>query len=335
MKVAIIGAGLAGLTAANILKDSVEITIFEKSRGVSGRMSTRYADPYYFDHGAQYFTAKSFEFKEFLKPMIDQGIIKNWQANFVEIKNSEIINQKSWDNEYKHYVGSPRMNAVAQYLAQGLDISLNTRVGSITKEDRLWIVKDDNNQFLGCFDWIIFAIPSDQLKDLLPQNTSFYNHISSIKMDSCFSLMLGYDKEINLNFDAALVHDEIIIWISLNSSKPDRNTPNCLVIHSANKWANQYIDYDREQILETIFDRAKEVLTVDLNKPDYRTLHAWRCANIGKQNTSGYFIDTNQNISACGDWCIKGRVESAFTSAYMLANQIKQISSTDSNINSY
>ncbi len=116
MKVAIIGAGLAGLTAANILKDSVEITIFEKSRGVSGRMSTRYADPYYFDHGAQYFTAKSFEFKEFLKPMIDQGIIKNWQANFVEIKNSEIINQKSWDNEYKHYVGSPRMNAVAQYL---------------------------------------------------------------------------------------------------------------------------------------------------------------------------------------------------------------------------
>ncbi|MEY8870939.1 NAD(P)-binding protein [Francisella philomiragia] len=45
MKVAIIGAGLAGLTAANILKDSVEITIFEKSHGVSGRMSTRYADP--------------------------------------------------------------------------------------------------------------------------------------------------------------------------------------------------------------------------------------------------------------------------------------------------
>ncbi|MEY8701785.1 NAD(P)/FAD-dependent oxidoreductase [Francisella philomiragia] len=325
MKVAIIGAGLAGLTAANILKDCAQITIFEKSRGVSGRMSTRYADPYYFDHGAQYFTAKSPEFKEFLKPMIDQGIIKNWQANFVEIKNSEIINKKSWDNEYKHYVGSPRMNAIAQYLAEDLDISLNTRVSSIIKEDKFWIVKDDNNQFLGRFDWIIFAIPSDQLKDLLPQNTLFYNHISSIKMDSCFSLMLGYDREISLDFDAALVHDEIISWISVNSSKPERNTSSCLVIHSANKWANQYIDYDREQILETIFERAKEILAVDLNKPEYKTLHTWRYANIVKQNTPSYFIDANQNISACGDWCIKGRVESAFTSASILANQIKNL----------
>jgi renalase len=52
--IAIIEAGLSGLTAANILKDYADITIFEKSRGVSGRMSTRHAYPYSFDHGAQF-----------------------------------------------------------------------------------------------------------------------------------------------------------------------------------------------------------------------------------------------------------------------------------------
>lgn len=97
IKIAIIGAGIAGLTAAKILKDCAQVTVFEKSRGVSGRMSTRYADPYYFDHGAQYFTAKSTDFKEFLKPMIDNGIVKNWQANFVEIKDYKIINQKTME----------------------------------------------------------------------------------------------------------------------------------------------------------------------------------------------------------------------------------------------
>ncbi|AEE26985.1 NAD(P)/FAD-dependent oxidoreductase [Francisella hispaniensis] len=324
-KIAIIGGGLAGLTAANILKDHAQVTVFEKSRGVSGRMSTRYADPYYFDHGTQYFTAKSEQFKEFLKPMIDNGIVKNWQANFVEIKDYKIINQKLWDNQFEHYVGTPKMNAVAQYLAQDLQVHLNTRIGSVTSLDNQWLVNDENHNPLGKYDWIIFAIPSDQLSELLPQNISFYDQISSIKMNGCFSLMLGYDKSINLGFDAALVHDDIISWVSLNSSKPERNTPSCLLIHSSNQWADNHINNNREEILEIIFERAKKILNIDLDNPQYKTLHTWRYANIQKQNIPNYFIDINQNISACGDWCIKGRVESAFTSAFMLANKITNV----------
>jgi len=42
MRVAIIGAGLTGLTAASLLRDAgVEITVFDKSRGLGGRLSTR------------------------------------------------------------------------------------------------------------------------------------------------------------------------------------------------------------------------------------------------------------------------------------------------------
>ena len=65
-RIAIIGAGLSGLTAADSLKDYAEITIFEKARSVGGRMSNRRAEPYFFDHGAQYFSAKTDEFKAFI-----------------------------------------------------------------------------------------------------------------------------------------------------------------------------------------------------------------------------------------------------------------------------
>ncbi|QIW10867.1 FAD-dependent oxidoreductase [Francisella sp. LA112445] len=324
-KVAIIGAGLAGLTVANTLKGLADITIYEKARGVSGRMSTRYADPYYFDHGAQYFTAKSPEFKAFIQPLLNKGIIKNWQADFVEIKESRIVNKKTWNDEYNHYIGCPRMNTVAQYLAKDLNILLNTRVSKITKSNQQWFLYDDNGRHLGEYDWVVLAIPSDQLREVLPIKTSFFNQITSIKMSGCFSLMLGYSRKINLGFDTALVHDEIVSWISLNSSKPDRNTPSCLLIHSSNQWADQHIDDQREQILDIVFDRVKNILNIDLSNPDYKTLHAWRYANIQKQNTQGYFIDGLQNIAACGDWCIKGRVESAFTSGSKLANQIKTI----------
>ena len=50
-KIAIIGAGISGLTLAQKLKEYADVVIYEKSRGVGERMSTHYAEPFYFDHG--------------------------------------------------------------------------------------------------------------------------------------------------------------------------------------------------------------------------------------------------------------------------------------------
>ena len=64
--IAIVGAGISGLTAARKLIERHNVIIFDKSRGVGGRMSTRYSEAYEFDHGAQYFTAKDKRFKMIL-----------------------------------------------------------------------------------------------------------------------------------------------------------------------------------------------------------------------------------------------------------------------------
>ena len=92
--IAIIGAGLSGLTVANYLKDYANITIFEKARGVSGRLSTRRVGPFCFDHGAQFFRTRTNEFKAFIAPMIKEGVVAHWDAHFVEIENRKIIQKK-------------------------------------------------------------------------------------------------------------------------------------------------------------------------------------------------------------------------------------------------
>ena len=58
IKVAIMGSGISALAAAHFLRDWVEVVLFEKSRGVGGRMSMRRVDLYIFDHGAQYCPAR-------------------------------------------------------------------------------------------------------------------------------------------------------------------------------------------------------------------------------------------------------------------------------------
>ena len=67
--VAIIGAGLAGLTAAKGLGEKAEVRLFEKSWRAGGRMSTR-TGAHEFDHGAQYFMARTSDFNTFLAPYI-------------------------------------------------------------------------------------------------------------------------------------------------------------------------------------------------------------------------------------------------------------------------
>ena len=49
-------------------------------------------------------------------------------------------------------------------------------------------------------------------------------------MKGCFSLMVGMNKSLNLDYDAALIENEDIAWFAVNNSKPGRINKNCLII---------------------------------------------------------------------------------------------------------
>ena len=320
--IAIIGAGLSALAVADSLKHRADITVFEKSRGVGGRMSTRHAEPYFFDHGAQFFRARTDAFRAFIAPMLEAGVIERWNARFIEIENRQITHRWQWGEQSAHYVCVPGMNAMAKYLSRGLPVQLATRVQSITKQHGKWSLQDDQDNELGDYDWVISTVPAAQACDLLPPSLPVYAKAKTAAMEGCFSLMLGFEKALPLEFDAALVRDEDISWISVNSSKPGRNDPFCLLVHSTNHWADQHIEDDPGQVSDYLCQQISAIIGRDVSTADYKTLHRWRYANIAKQSGDTHFIDTAENIGVCGDWFIQGRVEAAFTSGYELAKKI-------------
>ena len=55
-KIAVIGAGITGLTLAQLLQGKFDVLLYEKSWRPGGRMSTRHSDEFQFDHGTQYFS---------------------------------------------------------------------------------------------------------------------------------------------------------------------------------------------------------------------------------------------------------------------------------------
>ena len=322
-KIAIIGAGLSGLTAAHLLKDHCDVTVFEKSRGVGGRMSTRRAEPYFFDHGAQYFTAKTKPFQAFIQPLLDQGIIEKWNVRCVTIDADNTNTKENWKDDRPRYVGVPGMNNVAKFLAKDLDIQSNTRIISLSNYDK-WQLIDEREQQFEEFDWVISTIPSPQAVQLLPQTFAFHRDIQLAEMDPCFALMLGFEKDLPIEFEAAQITNSDLSWIAVNSLKPQRPGPFTLMVHSNPEFARTHIDNDRQPVMQHLIEETSRIIGHDVSSADYKTLHGWRYANVTqRERTNRVFLDPVQKLAVCGDWCSRGRVEGAFTSAFNLAEKLK------------
>lgn len=322
-KIAIIGTGLCGLSVAHFLKDRAKITLFEKALEVSGRMSTRRAGIYFFDHGAQYFTARTKVFQDFIQPLISQGIIERWNARYVKFDGDQIIERKKWIDDEPRYVGVPSMNKIAKHMAEGLNIHINTRVISIKRVDT-WQLIDNSDQIYDNFDWVISTAPARQAAELLPKTFKYYDHIKNIKMRACFSLMLGFSEKLPLEFEAAHVINSDISWIAVNSHKPGRSDRFTLIVHSSEEYSEAHINDDRKIVMQHLMNETSNVLGHDVSIADYQNIHGWRYANNAKREKCRIFLDPDLKLAACGDWCLGGRIEGAFTSAYNLVNRMKE-----------
>ncbi len=324
IRVAIIGAGLSGLSLARLLGNRVEVVLFEKARGVSGRMSTRRAEPYYFDHGAQYFTARTKPFQEFIQPFINDGVIKRWLARYAKFDNDMVAELRDWNNDEPRYVGSPAMNSFAKSLSSDLNITLNTRIVSLDKEDK-WSLEDAEGHTYEGFDWVVSTAPSPQTAILFPKSFRYSKDIEKCDMRACFSLMLGFNHELNLDFDAAHVMNADISWLAVNSSKPNRSIATSLVVHSSEAFAEKHLEADPLEIQRHLSAETSRIIARDTNDATFKAVHRWRYANNAERKTLPVLVDSESQLAACGDWCLGGRVENAFVSAHSLYGVMKKL----------
>ena len=319
--VAVVGAGLAGLVVSRELAHAHDVVVFEKSRGVGGRIATRRSGPFEFDHGAQFFTARSDAFRRFLEPLIDKGVVADWRARFAEIRRGDITATRQWGEDCPHYVGVPAMNAIGKELASGLDIRLHTAVRSLARIGSKWQLAGDAREPLGEFDWVIVTAPAAQTAELLAA-TTIASDAAKVRMHACYALLLGFETPLDLPWQAALVRDSDISWISFNNSKPGRPAFPSLVVHSTNAWANANVDKDTETVRRHLADEFGKVTGIDAAAATWVDLHRWRYANVDRQDGELYAIDTDRGLAACGDWFVRGRIEGAFSSAKALADRI-------------
>lgn len=319
-QVAIIGAGMAGLSLAHMLEPYTQVTLFEKSGGVGGRMSTRYAGEHQFDHGAQYFTARSKAFKRFLAPLIEAGSVKDWQPHVLTLGGDKKPYKRDWFEP--HYVATPKMNQLGKLLAAGKNVLLKTHIAELEKTPQGWLLRDNSGKQHGHFDWLVSTAPAPQTAKLLPTTFSAYAELEEAEMAACYCLMIGLDKPLTTTWQAAVVKDSCIGWIAIDSSKPDRGAGCSLVIHSTPEWAEQHLEDDQLDIQQQLFAALERLLGSSLESVAYSKLHRWRYASTVTAPEDDYLLDEQLKLAVCADWLIDGHVESAFLSALALSKTL-------------
>lgn len=319
-RIAIIGAGLAGVTLAKRLAGAMDVTLVEKSRGVAGRMSTRRLDDQVFDHGAQYFTVRDERFAAMLEPFQRDGIIAPWDARFVTVDQQGQITPREMNGA--PMIALPGMTGLAKAMAEDLDIMLAKEATLISKSPRGWQISDQDGAVITTADIVVTAIPAAQAARLLPDVCLFQDQLDQVRMLGCFTLMLGFDTGLDLGWDATFVEESVLGFVADNASRPGRGPATALTVQANNHWAEDYLDAPAEEVEAMLEAALSERLGIDAAMAARRRFHRWRYASVATPLGRDFAYDAENGLAAIGDWCLRGRVEAAFQSATALADRL-------------
>ena len=305
MRIAIVGAGMAGLSCGQRLSRlGHEVRLFDKGRGPGGRMATRRMEDggttLHFDHGAQYFTAREPRF-------VDQ--VAHWEATGVAARWAA-AGEDAW-------VGTPAMNAPLKAMAGELGVQFGTRIEQLVRDGEGWQI-DGEGAPDARFDAVLVAVPAEQAGPLLqPHAPAMATLADQTASDPCWTLMAGFEAPL------ALVQDTLrqrgpIGWAARNNAKPGRASEECWVVQASPEWSRAHLEDNAETVAAALLAELAEANGSPLPRQLGATAHRWRFARSGTAGEEALW-DAEQRIGVCGDWLIGPRVEAAYMSGLLLA----------------
>lgn len=308
--VAIVGAGLAGASAARTLsRAGYRVTVFEKSGGTGGRLSTRRTDHGSFDHGAQYLTARGAGFGEMLAELATAGAADQWRP-------------AEKDRDVAWHVGMPGMSGLVKPLLDGIEVRRRCRISAIQAErDAVRLIGEGGA--VGEFDRVIVSAPAPQALDLVGALDPGFDGISAAVMAPCWAAMFAYRERIGAVPDMLRGDDASPLgWLARNGSKPGRGSAETVVIHAGAAWSADHLDEEPDAVRVLLATAMAERFGSDAADPLFGVAHRWRYARVDRPAGMPFFSGCDDRVLACGDWCLGGRAEAAFDSGHAAARRV-------------
>jgi renalase len=319
MNIAIIGAGMAGASAAQHLQYlGHRVTVFDKSRGAGGRMSTRRGDGWSADHGAQYFTASDPDFQAAVAQWCAHGAAAPWTGRILAQRGetSEV------SESVTRYVGVPEMKSPVQHLLQGLGPHFGHTVNGLRHDGRGWhLTTAEHGEWCTPFDAVALTLPLIQTQAFeawLPAEWT-QQWRDNVAMQPCWTLMAQWPAPLDWPFDGLFANDPMVDWLGCNSSKPGRAGMTSWTVQTTAAWSEDHLDDSAENVSKALL---AWLATRGAPTPSGYTAHRWRYARSTGHASAPALWDTVTRVGVAGDWMCAGKVQGAWRSGRALAERI-------------
>ena len=308
-KIAIIGTGLSAIFSALHLRKNtdLEINLFDKARGLGGRLATRRAEDGKFDHGAQYFSIERISNLPEIQMLINEGVINN-------IEDKDI------------YFSPDGMTNIAKKLLIDFNIFKEHKLVSIDKENENYKLFFENGSTFNS-DYIIMSCPMPQSLEILNKSKIDYDNnlikdLEDLSYFPCIVVMIKSEIKLS-NLEKHIgtdVDSKDISWIGDNYGKKVSSIENYYTIQCSPEFSYENFEND--------YDETNKKLKHEMEKifgSNYQILsnHKWRYS-IPKnfyQGDNSLVINEKDFLGLCGDIFTNGRFDGAITSGLSIADK--------------
>jgi predicted NAD/FAD-dependent oxidoreductase len=313
VEVVVVGAGVAGLTAARGLIDAGhEVTVLDKGRRVGGRLSTRqFANGGRADAGAQFFTIRSDEFARAVAPWQAVGLVHEWCKGF------------SSSDGHPRYAVRRGMSQLGAAMAAGLEVRCSIHVERIRVEaNRVevdWPAAHGRESGRLVADAVVVTVPVPQAAALLGGDV----FLPSISYLPTLSLMVALDRGVAISPSGGLQMADDPVWSFVGDNQAKgTSTVSVITFHSTSGFAASRLDDPVPSLTEQLIDAARPFLhgasVIETQ------LQRWLYATPADSFPERTFATEDGRIILAGDAFGGPKIEGAFLSGIAAADQINR-----------
>jgi hypothetical protein len=280
--VAIIGCGLSGIALARELKKlDASIILFDKARGLGGRVATRRLGTNFINHGVDHFRVEDLN----LSLLVNLGLEKK----IFKLDNKDCFSEGS-------------INEWIKILAQDLNIKKESHLKKIISTEQGYELRDKEDKVMAVAKTVILATPAPQAHDILKESSLEMPQLSQVTYEASiqFFIQLKNQTKTPLNEQIFLAPKKIqqTLWYEVIPSK-----------------INDFLDFDKEVLIDKFINELK------ITREDILEVHAhkWRYSRAQVfLKAQDQFHLKHKNVYLVGDYFFGNDLNAAIKSVQNL-----------------